>query len=352
MKNETVEMVPVFAGLDYHTKFVQICVMDAEGRVLRNCRRGNSVAELAGALEPHWDLQRAAMESCCGAADLAEDLAAEAGWQVTLAHSGYVSRMKHNPDKSDYSDSRMLAELCRVGLIPPVWLPPAPIRELRILIRRRADQVGRCKAVKCRILAELRQQRIVEPPKETGGRWTKAWLAWLVSDETELSEQGRFVIELELEELAFHQRQIKIVEKQLHQATRKDEVVRRLLAIKGIGKVTAWTMRALIGRFDRFATGKHLARFCALTPRNRSSGGRGGEAGLIKAGDPLLKSVLIEAAHRVRRHEPRWQAFSDQLIARGKPKSVAIAAVANRWVRALFHQMQEAPTTGVMQKMN
>ena len=178
MKNQAVEMVPVFAGLDYHTKFVQICVMDAQGRVLRNCRRGNSVAELAGAVEPHWDLQRAAMESCCGAADLAEDLAAEVGWQVTLAHSGYVSRMKHNPDKSDYSDSRMLAELCRVGLIPPVWLPPAPIRELRVLIRRRADLAGRTKAVKCRILAELRQQRIVEPP--AGGGRRPGWPGWPV----------------------------------------------------------------------------------------------------------------------------------------------------------------------------
>src|SRR5690606_20447791 len=211
---KSLESVPVFLGLDYHTKFVQICVMDARGKVLRNCRRGNSVAELAGALERQWVVRRAAVESGCGAANLAEDLAAEVGWQVTLAHPGYVNRMKHNPDKSDYSDSRMLAELCRVGMIPPVWLPPAPIRDLRALIRRRADVVGRAKAVKCRILAELRQQRIVEP-EEIGGRWTKAWLAWLASDQTGLSEQGRFVIETELLELGFLKQQLKAVEKRL-----------------------------------------------------------------------------------------------------------------------------------------
>jgi transposase len=339
-----VESVPVFIGLDYHTKFVQICVVDAEGKVLRNCRRGNSVAELAGALSPEWEVRRAAMESCCGAADLAEELAAGVGWQVSLAHAGYVSRMKHNPDKSDYSDSRMLAELCRVGMIPPVWLPPAPIRDLRALVRRRADVVGRAKAVKCRILAEVRHQRIVEPEK-AGGRWTKAWLAWLAGDGSGLSEQGRFVIETELQELAFLKQQLKAVEKRLRQATRDDDVVRRLMTIKGVGEVTAWTMRAMIGRFDRFATGKQLARFCAVTPRNASSGGRGGEAGLIKAGDPLLKSVLIEAAHRLKRHEPRWQALSERLIARGKPKSVVVAAIANRWVRKLFREMQEEATT-------
>lgn len=341
---KSLESVPVFLGLDYHTKFVQICVVDAEGKVLRNCRRGNSVAELAGALKPEWQVRRAAVESCCGAADLAEDLAAEAGWPVTLAHPGYVRRMKHNPDKSDYSDSRMLAELCRVGMIPPVWLPPAPIRDLRAMVRRRADVVGRAKALKSRILAELRQQRIVEP-EEVGGRWTKAWLAWLTSDQTELSEQGRFIIEMELKELAFLGQQLKTFEKRLRQATREDEIVQRLLAIKGIGEVTAWTMRAMIGRFDRFATGKQLARFCAVTPRNASSGGRGGEAGLIKAGDPLLKSVLIEAAHRLKRHDPRWKTMSERLLARGKAKSVVVAAVANRWIRALFHQMKEEPTS-------
>jgi hypothetical protein len=37
--------------------------------------------------------------------------------------------------------------------------------------------------------------------------------------------------------------------------------------------------------------------------------------------------------------------MSDRLKARGKPTSVVVAAIANRWVRALFHQMQEEPTT-------
>jgi transposase len=333
----------VFLGLDYHTKFVQMCVVDQDGRVLRNRRCGNSVAELCRALEPHWEVRRAAMESCCGAADLAEELITGAGWQVSLAHAGYVHRMKHNPDKSDYSDSRMLAELCRAGLIPPVWLPPAPIRNLRKLVRRRADLVGRVRAVKTRILAELRQERIFEP-REAGRRWTKKWLGWLEC-EAELNEQGRFVIETELQELAFLRAMIGKLEQQLRDATCEDEIVQRLLALKGIGEVTAWTMRAMIGRFDRFGTGKQLARFCAVTPRNASSGGRGGEAGLIRAGDPLLKSVLIEAAHRLRRYEPRWKAMSDRLKARGKPTSVVVAAIANRWVRALFHQMQEEPTT-------
>jgi transposase len=326
--------VPVFVGLDYHMRSVQVCVMDASGTQLVNRRCGNSVAEITRAVGS--TPARAAIESCCGAADLAEALIEHAGWRVSLAHAGYVSRMRHNPDKSDYSDARMLAELCRVGLIPPVWLASADVRDLRMLVRLRADLVARRRAVKTRILGVLRAQRVVEPKL---GRWSKAWLTWLRGAE-KLSEDASFVVRthvLELDQLAGQCRQ---VEERLERRTCADPVVRRLRGIKGVGPVTAWTMRALIGRFDRFINGKQLSRFCAVTPRNASSGQRTGDAGLIRAGDPLLKSVIIETAHRLRRYDPRWSSFARRLEERGKPVSVVVAAIANRWTRWLFHQLK------------
>src|SRR5262245_23094214 len=115
------ENVPVFVGLDYHSKSVQVCVVDQGGRVLANTRCGNNVLEIAAVVGPGRRVERAAVESCCGAADLAGSLIAGPGGSVSLAHAGYVARMKHNPDKTDFADARMLAELARAGLIPPVW---------------------------------------------------------------------------------------------------------------------------------------------------------------------------------------------------------------------------------------
>lgn len=343
-KTSSLESVPVFVGLDYHSKGVQVCVVDSSGRILRNRRCGNSLLEIGGTLDPAWRVQRAAVESCCGAADLAEAIGDELRWPISLAHPGYVNRMKQNPDKTDYADARMLAELSRVGMIPPVWLAPAPIRELRLLVRLRADLVARAKAVKTRILGVLRQQRIAEPRKEeAGGRWCRRWMAWLVSEQAGVSEQGGYVVRMHLEELVQLAARIKDVESRLRQRTAADPIVKKLLGIKGVGEVTAWTMRAIIGRFDRFATGKQLARFCGLTPRNASSGERVADAGLIKSGDSLLKSVLIEAAHRLRRYEPRWEGLGAQMRQRGKASSLVVAAIANRWVRSLHHQMTEEP---------
>ncbi len=105
---------------------------------------------------------------------------------------------------------------------------------------------------------------------------------------------------------------------------------------RGVGLVTAVTMRAEIGRFDRLPSGKQLARFCGVTPHNASSEARQANAGLIRAGDPPRRRVLIELAHRViRMQDGRWPALAHKLLRQGK-KNVA-AAVANRW---LHHQMQ------------
>jgi transposase len=134
---------------------------------------------------------------------------------------------------------------------------------------------------------------------------------------------------------------VREVAERLTALTVDDPDVLRLMAQPGIGPVTAWTLRAEVGRFDRFRSGKQLARFCGLSPKNASSGARQADAGLIRAANPQLRAVLIEAAHRLVRLEARWGALGQRLSKAGKPGSVVAAAVANRWVRWLFHQMQE-----------
>lgn len=75
-------------------------------------------------------------------------------------------------------------------------------------------------------------------------------------------------------------------------------------------------------------------------PRSRSSGTRVADAGLIKAGNRQLRATLMEAAHRLIRFDLYWVNFAAELLARGKPKCLVVAAVANRWMRRLFHDLQ------------
>lgn len=329
------DTIPVFAGLDYHQSAIQVCVGEPGGKQLGNRRCVNSAAEVAQYIEQFGAVQTVTLEACSGAADFAEELIAKTGWKVDLSHPGYAARMKFNPDKSDYSDARLQFELGRTGLVPKVWLAPKAVRELRSLVRYRQQHVNLRRAIKLRIGAMLRDQRCLHAPAKP---WSRAWLTWL-KEEAPLSETGRWIVDDQLLELQRLKGNLAQIEARLHQATQDDPLVRRLLEEPGIGPVTAWMLRAEIGRFDRFHNGKQLARFCGLSPRNASSGNRQADAGLIKAANGELRACLIEAAHRLARVQPRWAQMNAALRARGKPGSLVAAAIANRWIRSLHHRL-------------
>ena len=130
----------VFVGLDYHDSKVQVCVVAESGKILMDKPVSNSKSAIAAAMRRHGEVQEVAIEACSGAANLAEELIAE-GFQVSLAHPGFVSRMRQNPDKTDFDDARILGDLVRVGYLPKVWLPPDNIRELRRIVRYRQQLV-------------------------------------------------------------------------------------------------------------------------------------------------------------------------------------------------------------------
>jgi len=64
------------------------------------------------------------------------------------------------------------------------------------------------------------------------------------------------------------------------------------------------------------------------------------DAGLVKAGNPHLRRVIIQAAQRLVNYGTRWGGFAIRKVREGKPRNVAAAAVANRWTRKLYHQIQ------------
>ena len=281
------------------------------------------------------DVQAIALEACCGAASLAELLAGQGAWRVELAHAGYVAKMKGSPDKTDYSDAKLLADLTRVGYLPRVWLAPRAIRDVRQLVNHRQRLVNQRRDLKLQVGACLRESRV---KIEGVGRWSRQWVIQAKSHPG-LSEHVRWVIGQMFGQIEQVSRWIDQAEDQLRQATAGNPLIERLRKIEGVGEVTAWMLLAYVGRFDRFKNGKQLARYCGLSPRNSSSGQRQADAGLIDACCRQLRAVLIQAAQRLVRTNERWRSLALNLTGKGKPKPLVIAAVANRWIRSVHHRM-------------
>jgi transposase len=327
--------IAVSVGLDYHPGSVQVCVLDEQGQVLANGTRANSGEELDRVARRYGERIRAAIEVSPGAANLADELVTRFGWSVDLAHPGYVARIKQSPDKTDFGDARLLADLTRVGYLPKVWLAPLEVRELRELVRYRQQLVHERRNTKLRVRALLRNQRLVG----SMNAWTKAWLEW-VRNEAPLPKHSRWVMTQQLSNLERLQQEIKQIEQRLEQVTKDDPLVQKLLEQEEVGLVTAVTLRAEIGRFDRFRSGKQLCRFCGLSPQNASSGARQADAGLVKASNPELRRVLIETGQRLANRSEMWSEFAARMRERGKSRSLIVATVANRWLRKLYHELK------------
>lgn len=332
-------IVRIYVGLDYHDDAIQVCILNEQGEELLNKSRPNDVEAVAETIFGFGSVVECAIEACCGAADFAEALSEyHANIDVRLAHPGYAARLKQSPDKSDYSDAQLLADLIRVNYVPEVWLAPTKIRELRQVSRYRSQLKRNRKDIKLQIRATLREQRVKPPAKA----WSKPWKEWL-QETSELRAATRWVLDDQFARLAEVENRIACVERQLAEMTQDDPVVAKLLEQPGVGPITAITLRAEIGHFDRFHKGKQLARYCGVTPRNASSGKRHADAGLIRAGNSELRSLLMEAAHRLVQHDPRWKELKHKLR-QSKPGSVAVAAVANRWIRWLYYQVVTVET--------
>jgi len=323
-------------GIDYHEKSLQVCITSPLGEVIYSKGCDNDVRQVAALLDRYAPVSSVVAEACTGSANFLDEVHRVTGHKVKLCHPGYVQRMKNNPDKTDYSDGLLLSDLNRVGYLPEVWLAPEPIRDMRALVRYRQQMVQRGKDTKLRIRAMLRHYRIKVPEKMSP--WSKRGIAWL-SAIKELPRHSAWILREHLEELQRCAAKLKLLQKRFGEVAVGDSMIKQLMLLDGIGLVTAVVIRAEIGWFSRFRTGKQLARFCGASPRNASSGTKQADAGLIKAGNPILKTAIIEAAHRIKRYDKYWHEFAQKLRKAGKKPSVIAAAVANRWLRRLHYTM-------------
>lgn len=332
----------VFVGLDVHQDSVQVCIINDAGKTLCNRSVVNVVSIIVKTIQDFGADAKLGIEACGGAAALADAMIEATGWSVQMTHAGYAQRMRQNPDKSDYSDAYLLADLVRLGYLPRVWLAPAPVRDLRHLVRYRQQLVNQKRNTKLRIRALLREHRELSAPKSL---WTGVGVAWLKQDVV-LPSHARWILDRHIEDLNRSTEAIALADKRLIDAAETDTIMQRLMTHAGIGLITAAVFRAQVGDVNRFGNGKQLSRFCGLSPCNRSSGSRQSDAGLIRGCCKLLRATLIEAAHRLTIHDEYWKAFKARMRSQGKPGSVIAAAVANRWIRRLYYDLR-TPATSV-----
>jgi len=109
----------------------------------------------------------------------------------------------------------------------------------------------------------------------------------------------------------------------------------RLQEVRGVGKITAWTICADLPELGELKPGQ-AAALCGLAPFARDSGDRNGRRFIVR-GRSTLRRVLHMAAITASVHNPRLREVYLHLKKRGKPSKVALVALARRLIEFLNH---------------
>ncbi|MFC3320535.1 IS110 family transposase [Mesorhizobium cantuariense] len=170
-----------------------------------------------------------------------------------------------------------------------------------------------------------------------------AGLIEIVRDETDtrLPKAARLALSAIADQIEALMRQIDDLEREIVREARRDEDMRRMATIPGVGAITAASIKALVPDPGGFKSGRHFAAWLGLTPKSHSSGGKERLGGISKMGNPELRSLLVLGATSVLRHArgnakaPKWLS---SLLAR-RPFKVVAVALANKMARIVWALM-------------
>ena len=254
-------------------------------------------------------------------------------------------RWSNTKRKTDRDDALRLAQLSALNQLPQVHVPPRDVRQWRSFIRFRHHLVTRRTQIKNRIRALL----VVHCQPLAAGKssWTAQSLAQLKDlrcpvEEVTLTELWR--AELELEALEHVEQLITRAEKKLDQLAAASQSCQLLRTIPGVGPRLAEIAVAMIDDPRRFRSGKQVAFYVGLTPRQYQSGDKDRQGRISRMGNNLLRAMLVEIGWIGLRFNP-WMREIYERVRRGSPvrKKQAIVAVARRLIVRCWAMLREVP---------
>lgn len=280
-----------FVGLDLGDRFCYVCVMDKQGNIVEETR----VSTEAKALERYFGERKhscVALETGTHSPWISR-LLEGLGLRVYVANARKVRLIHKNPKKSDRLDAQILARLARLDpqLLEPVQhrseeaqADLAVLRARDSLVQARTGLIntvrGLVKAMGARIpscSAESFHHRATAAIPES----LKPAVGALIETIQDLTSR------------------IRAYDAQLTELCEKHSVTELLREIPGIGPVTALAFVLVIDDPHRFERSRQVGSYLGLVPRRDQSGSNDPQLRITKAGNGLVRRLLVCAAHYV-----------------------------------------------------
>lgn len=327
---------PMAIGMDLGDQHSRYCLLRSDGQVLREGQVTTTKAAMTKVFG-RMGHTRVAIEVGTHSPWVSR-LLASFGHEVIVANPRQVKLITESSRKSDRVDAQTLARLARVD---PQLLRP---------IRHRGEK-AQLDLMKIRVRAQLVESRTalvncLRGLAKSVGERLPACDADQMNDEqlSSLPAVLRETLQPLARQVESLTEQIQELDRQLEQIARKDYPETALLRqVSGVGLLIALTFVLTIEDKGRFRKSRDVGCYIGMRPRRGDSGEKQPQLRITKEGDPYLRKLLVQGAHRIlSRGAPdtdlkRW---GWKLAARGgkRGKKIAVVAVARK-LGILLHRL-------------
>jgi len=315
-------------GLDIAKNVFQVHGIDSSEKVVvRKQLRRSQILAFFKALSPCL----VGIEACATAHYWARELT-KLGHRVRLMPAkdvkAYVKR-----NKNDAADAEAICEAVRRPTMRFVQVKSAA-QQGQLMLHRTRDLLMRQRTQVINALrAHMAELGIVAAQGRDG---IKELLKIIASEQdARLPVDAHTSLVVLAAQLQALQTMIGSIEKRIMAQHRSNEASKRLETIPGIGVIGATAIAATVPDPKVFKSGRDLAAWIGLVPREGSTGGKQKLGPISKQGDQYLRRILVVGAHAVlkrARLHPEKYPWLTQLLAR-KPFRVVAVALANKMAR-------------------
>lgn len=348
MKKDT-----LYVGLDTDKKHIDVAVADAlPSREVRFWGRTANTPAAVDRLIKKLGQGGRELVVCyeagpCGYG-LYRQLVRKRGVRCLVVAPSITPRRPGDRVKTNRRDALKLAKLLRAEELTAVWVPDAAHEALRDLVRARSTAVSVLTRCRQHISSFLLRQGI----PYVGKPWTQKHRAWLAALEFEQAAHRLLLVELlmALDQAQVRRDRLTDHIRELVPGWSLAWLVEAVQALRGYDLINAVIVVSELGDPRRFASPRQLMGFVGLNVSEASSGDTVRRGHLTKTGNKRVRKALVEAAWtysrpsatskpQAARLPAQVQQVADKarhrlsrryrhLLARGKLKQVAIAAVA------------------------
>ena len=326
-------------GLDLAKQVFQVHGVGPDGiAIVKRQLRRSEVVAFFGKLPPCL----IGMEACGGAHYWAREISAR-GHEVRLMPPSYVKAYLKR-GKTDAADAEAICEAVTRPTMRFVPIKSAiqqaaamTLKTRDLLVRQRSQAINALRS-------HLSELGIV-----TGlGVAKVSLLTEIVRDTSDarLPTVARLALCELSDQIEALTGRIVTLEREIVAEVRRDEEMRRLTTIPGVGPISAASIKALVPDPKGFVSGRHFATWLGLTPKSCSSGGKERLGRISRMGNTTLRTLLILGATTVLRHTRRGattSAWVTALLAR-RPFKVAAVALANKMARIVWALLTKGGT--------